>query len=94
MIVCCIFTKAVTMYPFFFLERFIWIIKFQIKKNFFAKICFGKALFPLLVKAKNQNQNFEKRNLGVKFKFLFKKVTIGLHIIAFFTTKHFVFFKK
>jgi hypothetical protein len=31
------------------------------KKNFFsAKIASGQALFPPLVKAKNQHQNFEK----------------------------------
>jgi hypothetical protein len=30
------------------------------KKNFPAKIASGQALFPPLVKAKNQHQNFEK----------------------------------
>jgi hypothetical protein len=30
------------------------------KKSFFAKICLKEALFPSLVKAKNQHQNFEK----------------------------------
>jgi hypothetical protein len=29
------------------------------KKNFAAKICLGEALFPLLVKVKNQNQNLK-----------------------------------
>jgi hypothetical protein len=29
------------------------------KKNFSAKIASGQALFPPLVKAKNQHQNFE-----------------------------------
>ena len=30
------------------------------KKSFPAKICSGEALFPPLVKAKNQHHNFEK----------------------------------
>ena len=41
---------------------FIWMIENKIlkKKNFPAKIASGQALFPPLVKAKNQHQNFEK----------------------------------
>ena len=37
--------------------------KFDLKKkNFYAKICFGEALFPPLVKAKNELQNSKTWN--------------------------------
>ena len=35
-------------------------LKFWRKKKFSAKIALGQALFPPLVQAKNQHQNFEK----------------------------------
>ena len=42
--------------------RFIWMKEKKILKKIFfsAKIVSGQALFPSLVKAKNQHQNFEK----------------------------------
>ena len=42
--------------------RFIWMIENKIFKKKFspAKIASGEALFPPLVKAKNQHQNFKK----------------------------------
>ena len=44
------------------LRSFIWMIKNQIfkKKKISTKIALGEALFPPLVKGKNQLQNFEK----------------------------------
>ena len=64
-------SKGVTMAHFFFkckkscwlkVYRFIWMIENEILKNFifYRQNCFGVALFPPLVKAKNQHQNFEK----------------------------------
>ena len=38
-----------------------------LKKIFSAKICFGEALFPPLVKTKNQLLNFEKHKKQKKF---------------------------